>query len=117
MNKLLKVLGAVAIAAVIGFSFAACVEEEMEDEASFKINGQLFASTLTFTNNSDYDITVIIEHTYRETKTVPARVGGNNGKTNSVSFYNITPPVTVKYSPASKVRYIDTNSPIWFANK
>jgi len=116
MKKAFKLFG-VIIVLVIGFSFAACEEEEMEDSASFKINGQIFASILTFTNNTDYVITVIIEHNYRETKTIPARVGGNNGKTNSVSFYNVTPPVTVKYSPASKVRYIDTNSPIWFANK
>jgi len=83
---------AIALVAVIGFSFAACGDFELEDEASFTMTGSV-TNTYHFYNQSGYEVKVTIGSS---SKTISAN--------SSTFFYPGTSSASVKYSPASKVK-------------
>jgi len=91
---------AIIILLVIGFSMSACDDELKkdgleEDEGSIRIEG---SSSFTIYNHSSYEINVTIKDSnyIKQSKTIPVD--------KSVYISSVTPPVTITYSPASKVK-------------
>jgi len=106
MRKLLKLLGAVAIAAVIGVCFTACDEEVDEDYVTMQ--------ELNFINNkSSYDLKVNIEDK-NGSKYQSLTIKAGSSFTN---YSVLTPPITITYSPASKVKTNLWQTSVNFSNK
>jgi hypothetical protein len=95
MKNIFKVLAIIALVAVIGFSFATC-DNVLDDDESY-ITMQ--ASLNTIFNYSSYNLKVNVED--KNSKKISFTI--NAGSTQS-NYSNLTPPITVKYSPASKVK-------------
>jgi arginine exporter protein ArgO len=92
MKNIFKLFGIIAIIAVIGFSFIACDDSFVIDEASFTMQGSSI-NTYHFYNQSSYEVKVTIGSS---SKTISAK---------SSTFFTLgTSSASVRYSPASKVK-------------
>jgi hypothetical protein len=97
MNKSNFFLAILAITFVLGITLIGCDDKlDENDEASFTKEGSS-GSAFSLRNNSSYEINVTVKDSnyIKQSKTIPIKEG--------VYFSSLTPPVTVTYSPASKV--------------
>jgi len=109
MKKSNFFLAILAISLVFGITVIGCDDKLKEnDEASFRKEGSS-ASAFTLHNNSSYEINVTVKDSNytKQSKTIAVK--------KSVYFSSLTPPVTVTYSPASKVQIDSLRS--FFTNK
>jgi len=112
MKNTIKVLAIIVIVAVIGFSLTACDDQLGDDESSITIQSVYSYSSLKIDNNSKYEITVTIKDKMSskgKTKTIPAKKYDY--------FSSVTSPITIIYSPASKVRTLELSGGVMFSNK
>jgi hypothetical protein len=99
MKKFFKLIGIIAIVAIIGLSFSSCDDGIGEDEGKVTIQS-ISSISLIITNYSKYEVTITVRDNKgikMRTETIPV----NRSVTYSSS--SLTPPVTVTYSPKSKV--------------
>jgi len=114
MKTKIKLLGtrshcllySIAIIAVIMFSFAACEEIVDEDYVTFQ-------NSLNFiNNNSSYDLKVNIEDKNGSKRSFTINAGSS-----FTNYSVLTPPITITYSPASKVKTNLWKTSVNFNNK
>jgi hypothetical protein len=108
MKNIFKVIGIIAFVAVIGFSFATCDNVLDDDESSVTMQ----ASLNFIINSSSYDLKINIEDKNGTKKSLTINAGSTNP-----NYSNLTPPITVKYSPASKVKTTLEKTSVTFRNK
>jgi hypothetical protein len=112
MKNIFKLFGLIALVAVIGLSFSTCEDQLGDDEASITIQSGYSYSSLKIDNNSKYEITVTVKDKM-----------SSKGKTKTIAakkydyFYSVTSPITIIYSPASKIRTIQLSNGVMFSNK
>jgi hypothetical protein len=108
MKNIFKFIGIIAFVAVIGFSFATC-DNVLDDDESYVT---MQASLNFINNNSSYDLKINIEDKNGTKKSLTINAGST-----FTNYSNLTPPITVKYSPASKVKASVEKTSVYFRNK
>jgi len=96
MKNIFKWFLIIAFVTIISFSMSACDDKlEENDEGVITIQS---ATSLTIHNNSSYEINITVKDSNytKQSKTIAVK--------KSAYFSSLTPPVTVTYSPASKVK-------------
>jgi len=108
MKNIFKLIGIIAFIAVIGFSFATCDNVLDDDESSVTMQ----ASLNFINNNSSYNLKINVED--KNSKKISFSINAGSSQPN---YSNLTPPITVKYSPASKVKATFEKTSVTFRNK
>jgi hypothetical protein len=106
MKNILKTFGIIVFVAIIWFTFFTC--ELDDDESSVTMQ-----SSLNFINNySSYNLIVNVED--KNSKKISFTINAGSTQPN---YSNLTPPITVKYSPASKVKASVEKTAVYFRDK
>jgi hypothetical protein len=108
MKNIFKVLAIIALVAVIGFSFATC-DNVLDDDESY-ITMQ--ASLNTIFNYSSYNLKVNVED--KNSKKISFTINAGSTQPN---YSNLAQPISVKYSPASKVKASVEKTAVYFRDK